>query len=104
MRTVKHNQLLSELPPLQLDIFSLGEMTFHVGRLVAIETIAENGKFIEVLSLESSHGIEKAAVTEGFAKERGLQLGRRVAIGSFGNWYDAEFVFDSVEQNASKAP
>ena len=49
MHTVNRSLLVSELPPLRLDTYSVSEMEeLQTGRLVGVEEVVEIGKFYEL--------------------------------------------------------
>ena len=102
MRTVNHSLLVSELPPLKLDDCSISPMAnIKSGKLLAVEEVVEAGKFYDVLTIESAHGLGKIAMPAGFTKTNGF------AIGSLLGYYEAEnqwFDLGAVSRSGEQRP
>ena len=98
MHTVNRSLLVSELPPLRLDTYSVSEMEeLQTGRLVGVEEVVEIGKFYELLTLEAARGLSQAAMPAGFLKEHGFQVGTLLAYSeSDKKWFDLEALLASA--------
>ena len=100
MHTLIRSASVSELPPLQLDDCSISPVTLlKTGTLVAVEEVVEAGKFYDVLSIESSHGVGKIAMPSGFVKSNGFAIGSLLGYyASENQWMDLGFITESPEQ------
>ena len=100
MHTVNRSLLASELPPLKLDDYSISPTTnIKAGKLLAVEEVVETGKFYDVLTIESAHGVGKIAMPAGFMKTNGFLIGSLLGYYEAENrWFDLGATIKSGEQ------
>lgn len=100
MHTVNRSLLVSELPPLKLDDCSISSMAnIKSGKLLAVEEVVEAGKFYDVLTIESAHGVGKIAMSAGFTKTNGFAIDSLLGYCEAENqWFDLGVASKSGEQ------
>ena len=100
MHTVNRSLLASELPPLKLDDCSISPMAnIKSGKLLAVEEVVEAGKFYDVLTIESAHGVGRIAMPSGFVKSNGFVIGTLLGYYvSENQWMDLGFITEAPEQ------
>ena len=100
MHTVNRSLLVSELPPLKLDDCSISPMAnIKSGKLLAVEEVVEAGKFYDVLTIESAHGVGRIAMSAGFTKTNGFAIDSLLGYCEAENqWFDLGAASKSGEQ------